>query len=87
MFFYTEVDGNKDHYISTESEFSPNSLKFYAEPGQHYFFRQFIKWGVFVGGADVEQMPEVTGKADIARLQMAVPGTCSSTPPQAETLK
>lgn len=77
VFFYTEVDGGKTHKIDTESEFSPNTLELMVEAGKNYFVRQFIKLGLFVGGAGVEQVPEEQGKADIAKLEMATPGKCS----------
>lgn len=77
VFFFTEVQGNKEHVISTESEFSPNTLKLYSEAGKNYFVRQYIKMGVFVGGADLELIPEAKGKEAVAKLGMATPGTCS----------
>jgi len=79
VFFYTEVEGNKTHKIDTESEFSPNTLEMMFVAGKNYFIRQFIKLGVFVGGAGLEEIPEEQGKADIAKLEMAKPGTCSAT--------
>lgn len=78
VFFYTEVAGGKTYKVDTESEFSPNTLELMMEAGKNYFIRQFIKMGVFVGGAGVEQVPEEQGKADIAKLEMAKPGTCST---------
>jgi len=77
VFFYTEVEGGKKHKIDTESEFSPNALEIMFEAGKHYFVRQYIKMGVFVGGAGVEQVSETQGKADIAPLNMAALGSCS----------
>lgn len=78
VFFYTEVEGNKTHKVDTESEFSPNTLEMMFVAGKNYFIRQFIKMGVFVGGAGLEEIPEEQGKADIAKLEMAKPGTCSA---------
>ena len=77
VFFYTQVEGGKTHKIETESEFSPNALEVFMEAGKNYFIRQFIKLGAFVGGADLEQIPEEQGKAAVAPLGMAQPGTCS----------
>lgn len=77
VFFHTEVAGGKSHTISTESEFSPNDLKLDADPGKNYFIRQYIKVGVFVGGAGIEQVSEEQGKADIAKLDLATSGNCS----------
>src|SRR5450830_1014331 len=71
------VDGEKKHKIETESEFSPNSLEVIMDAGKNYFIRQYIKMGAFVGGADLELVPEEQGKADVAQLGLAQPGTCS----------
>ena len=79
VFFYTEVEGGKTHTIDTESEFSPNKLEMMFEPGKNYFVRQYIKIGVFVGGAGVEEIPEEQAKKDVAKLNMAKPGKCSQT--------
>lgn len=78
VFFYTEVEGGKTHKIDTESEFSPNTLELMFEAGKNYFIRQFIKMGVFVGGAGLEQTPEEQGKIAVSKLEMAQPGKCSA---------
>ena len=78
VFFYTEVEGGKSHKIDTESEFSPNTLELVLESGKQYFVRQFIKMGVFVGGAGLEQIPAEKAKLDIAKLEMAKLGKCSA---------
>ena len=78
VFFYTEVEGGKTHKIDTESEFSPNTLELMFEAGKNYFIRQFIKMGVFVGGAGLEQIPEEQGKIAVSKLEMAQPGKCST---------
>lgn len=77
VFFYTQVEGGKKHKIETESEFSPNSLEVIMDAGKNYFIRQYIKMGALVGGADLELIPEEQGKADVAQLGLAQPGTCS----------
>lgn len=77
VFFYRQVEGGKQHRIETESEFSPNALELFMEAGKNYFLRQYIRLGAFVGGANLEQMPEEQARADIAKLDMAQPGTCS----------
>jgi hypothetical protein len=79
VFFYTEVEGGKNHKVDTESEFSPNALELMFESGKNYFLRQYIKLGVFVGGAGIEQIPEEQGKIDVATLEMAKLGKCSAT--------
>lgn len=78
VFFYTEVKGGQTHKIDTESEFSPNTLEIMFETGKNYFIRQFIKLGVFVGGAGLEQVSEEQGKKDVAQLELAKQGTCSN---------
>jgi hypothetical protein len=76
VFFYTQVSSGA-HVVSTESEFSPNELALLVEAGKNYFIRQYIKMGLIVGGAGVEVIPEAEGKAAVAKLQLATPGTCS----------
>jgi len=78
VFFYTEVECNKEHKLSTESEFSPNDLTVKTECGENYFFSQYIKFGVFVGGANIEKISEAKGKSEIEELDMATTGICSS---------
>ena len=78
MFFYTNVEGGKNYKVDTASEFSPNTLELALENGKNYFIRQFIKMGVFVGGAGLEQISEEQGKTDVAKLEMAKAGKCSA---------
>jgi hypothetical protein len=77
VFFYTQVPGGKNYKIDTESEFSPNTVEAMLTANKNYFFRQFIKMGVFVGGAGIEQVPEEQGKKEVAQLEMAKLGSCS----------
>ena len=76
VFFYEEVKGNEEHKLSTESEFSPNDLILKTEAGKNYFIKQYLKPGVFVGGAALELMEEGEGKKDISESKMAKKGTC-----------
>lgn len=78
VFFYTQVDGGRKHVVETESEFSPNKLEILFESGKNYFIRQFIKMGVFIGGADLEQVTDEQGKAEIAKLELAEGGQCGT---------
>lgn len=78
VFFYHEVEGDKQHTVSTESEFSPNDLSLDAKTGELYFIQQYIKMGAFVGGANLQLVDENTGKQEISGLGMAVKGNCSS---------
>lgn len=77
IFFYTEVKGGEDHKISTESEFSPNHLTLKTESGKNYFIKQYIKLGVFVGGANVKVVDENKAKRKILKLKLAKKGICS----------
>ena len=77
VYFYEEVEGDKIHKISTESEFSPNDLIVKAKTGMHHFIRQYIKLGFFVGGAGLELIDEEQGKKDVSKLNMAIKGICS----------
>ena len=78
VFFYTQVEGGKTHKIDTESEFSPNTLELTMDAGKNYYIRQYIKMGVLVGGAGLEQVSEEQGKKDIAPLGLATQGHCSA---------
>ena len=77
IFFHMDVKGEMEHKISTESEFSPNDLILYTAVGKNYFVKQYIKFGVFVGGANLELVDEEQGKKDIKKLKMAEMGHCS----------
>lgn len=70
VYFYKEVSpGN--HQLSTESEFSNNSLNFHAEKGKNYFAEQYIKMGLFVGGANVRMVSEEEGKKNVLDSKLA----------------
>lgn len=77
VFFYEEVQGDAEHKVSTESEFSPNDLMINTDSGKNYFVQQYLKIGVFVGGAGVELVDEEKGKKAVEKLQMAKKGNCS----------
>lgn len=76
-FFYQVVEGNKEYKISTESEFFPNDLVLKLDSGKNYFIRNYIKMGVFVGGANLEVVQEEKAKQVILNLDMAKNGNCS----------
>lgn len=70
VYFYKEVlPGN--HTIATESEFSDNTLEIAVEAGKLYFIRQYIKLGVFVGGANLEVVSEDVGRKDVLECSIA----------------
>lgn len=72
VFFYKDVQGNREHVISTESEFSPNHLKLQTESGQ-----QYIKPGVLVGGANLKQVDRSVGEKAVSEYELAQSGKCS----------
>jgi hypothetical protein len=70
VYFYKPLDPGQ-HTVSTESEFSDNAFKFEVVAGINYFIRQYIKMGVFVGGANVELVPEDEGKKGVLASKLA----------------
>ena len=80
VFFYKQVEANKTHILATESEFSPNNLSINVLPGKNYFVRQYIKMGVFVGGAGLDLVSEAEGQRVISKtaVKLANTGICSN---------
>ncbi|CAM3655428.1 DUF2846 domain-containing protein [Parendozoicomonas haliclonae] len=78
-FFYQEVPANTEYTVSTESEFSPNTIQVQAQAGELYFVEQYIKMGLFVGGADLKLVEKGEGMAEVSKLNLASTGLCSST--------
>lgn len=76
-FFIKEVLGDKEHTISTESEFSPNHLVLKTDIGKKYFIQQSIKPGLLVGGASLKQVDQATGEKAVNEYQLAQSGKCS----------
>ena len=77
VFFYVEVAGNKEHTISTESEFSPNALTLKTKAGNIYFVEQQVKLGFTVEGAKLKIVNNTKGMAVVSKLGLAKKGTCS----------
>ena len=69
-YFYKQVQPG-DHKLSTESEFSNNDLMLKTESGKNYFIHQNIKFGVFVGGANLELVPEEEGRKGVLECKLA----------------
>jgi hypothetical protein len=69
-YFYTVVNPGV-HMLSTESEFSDNSIEITVESGQNYFVRQYIKFGVFVGGSNLELVSEAEGQKGVLECNLA----------------
>lgn len=70
MYFYKLIPAG-EHKLGTESEFSENYLSIITEPEKNYFIRNYIKLGVFVGGANLEQVDENKAKEAILELKRA----------------
>lgn len=77
VFFYTEVGGDQQHTISTESEFSPNDLVLMTESNRNYFIEQYIKASVLASEADLRVVNEAEGQKKVSKLGLAVKGMCS----------
>lgn len=77
VFFYRQVEGDREHEIATASEFSPNAINLTTEAGRNYYVQQYMKMGVFSGGANLRQHDEASGQREISKLEMARSGSCS----------
>lgn len=73
-YFYKEVSPG-EHKVSTESEFSNNDLMVQTESGKNYFIRQYIKLGMFVGGANLELVSEEEGQKGVLECKLAKPAS------------
>jgi uncharacterized protein DUF2846 len=69
-YFYKDIEPGK-HSLSTESEFSDNAISINVEAGINYFVRQYIKFGAFVGGADLVPVSEEKGKQGVLSCKLA----------------
>lgn len=77
VYFHRLIPAGR-HVLFTESEFGNNELEFTAIAGKNHFFRQYLKFGVFVGGSNLEAVTEEAGKAAVLELGEAV-GTTNDT--------
>lgn len=78
IFFYHEVEGNKEHKLSTESLLTPNDLTLYTEVSKLYFIKQNMTITGVGMRATLEQKTEQEGKVALSNLQMATKGKCGS---------
>jgi hypothetical protein len=69
-YFYREISPGP-HVLATESEFGENTLNLTAEAGKNLFVRQYIKMGVFVGGANLEQVSDSEGRKGVSETELA----------------
>jgi len=71
VYFYKQIEAGS-HVLATESEFGNNELAFEAEEGNNYFFEQYIKMGVFVGGANVKAVTEAEGEEGVSQCKLGL---------------
>lgn len=69
-YLFKQIEPGK-RILSTESEFSDNTLELDALPGKTYFVRQYIKMGVFKGGANLELVPEEVARPEVLECERA----------------
>ncbi len=69
-YFYKELSPG-EHTLATESEFSENYLELNTIEGKNHFIRQYIKMGVFAGGANLEAMPDEEGMKGVLECKLA----------------
>lgn len=73
MYFHIQAKPGK-RILSTQSEFSDNTLEVNLDGGKNYFIRNYIKLGVFVGGANLELADETEAKTAITEnCKLATP--------------
>jgi len=70
-YFFKRVKAG-NHKLSTESEFSDNDLILQTKSGTNYFVNQYIKLGMFVGGAGLELVSEKEGKNGVLECELAL---------------
>ena len=70
VYFYKQVTPGT-HKLATESEFSNNEISLLTQGGNNYFVEQYIRMGVFVGGANLKQVSEEEGKKNVRETQLA----------------
>jgi len=68
------------HTLATESEFGNNSLEFTADPAKLYFFQQYIKMGIFVGGSNLRAVNGEEGRKQVLKCKEALQASVS--PPE-----
>jgi hypothetical protein len=70
VYHYVELDQG-EHIVTTESEFGNNDTLLKAEAGVNYFVRAFMKMGLVVAGAGIEQVDEAEGKKGVMACELA----------------
>ena len=76
-FFHEEVPGDMEHAVSTDSAFSPNTIKVFTESGKNYFVQQIVKRGVYAILAKPKLEGETEGSVTLHGITLATPrGVC-----------
>ena len=70
VYFYKELTPGP-YVLATESEFSENNVDLQVEAGELYFVEQYIKLGVFVGGAALEKVDSQKGMKNVLASKLA----------------
>lgn len=78
-FFHRETSPG-EHTLATQSEFSDNQLQINTEAGKNYFIHQYIKLGVFVGGANLESVTDAEGQKGVLECNEALSLTVTNAP-------
>ena len=71
MTYFYRVIPPGQHTLATQSEFSNNDLIITANPGLNYYVRQYMKMGVFVGGANLELVSEEEERKGVSECNLA----------------
>ena len=69
-YFYRQIQPGR-HVLSTESEFSDNFFALDAKGGENYYVHQYMKLGVFVGGANLKLVSQEEGKKGVLECKLA----------------
>lgn len=76
--FTVKVVDPGEHLISTKSEFGNNHLYLKTEANTNYFVQQYIKFGVFIGGSALIQLPEEKGTKEVLKCDLIIPQSKSN---------
>ena len=75
-FFYHEVEGNKEHKITTERDFGTNDLFLTTEIGKLYFIEQIMTTPSPISSSRLKLIDESEGKRKVSKLRLAKKGSC-----------
>ncbi len=68
-YLYVEAEPG-EHVLATESEFGNNDLPITIEAGAQYYFRQFMKMGIFVAGAILQPVSVEEGRKGVQKCRL-----------------